>query len=65
LRNDNFSQLTDSCRRLFTKHCICFLPYRSEPRNSFSNDPAEGEEEEILGSDDDEQEDPRDYCRGD
>ncbi|XP_069692909.1 SRSF protein kinase 3-like isoform X2 [Periplaneta americana] len=37
---------------------------RSEPRNSFSNEPPEGEEEEILGSDDDEQEDPRDYCRG-
>ncbi|PNF36153.1 SRSF protein kinase 3, partial [Cryptotermes secundus] len=36
----------------------------SEPRNTFSNYPAEGEEEEILGSDDDEQEDPRDYCRG-
>jgi hypothetical protein len=44
------------------------LPYRSEPRNIFSNYPAveeEEEEEEILGSDDDEQEDPRDYCRGD
>lgn len=48
-----------------TKYLICLFPYRSEPRNSFSNDPAEGEEEEILGSDDDEQEDPRDYCRGD
>lgn len=41
------------------------MSYRSEPRNSFSNDPAEGEEEEVFGSDDDEQEDPRDYCRGD
>jgi hypothetical protein len=42
-----------------------FVCYRSEPCNTLSNDPAEGEEEEILGSDDDEQEDPRDYCRGD
>lgn len=52
-------------RRICTKHHVCLLPYRSEPRNTFSNDPTEGEEEEILGSDDDEQEDPRDYCRGD
>ncbi|XP_063219113.1 SRSF protein kinase 3-like isoform X2 [Bacillus rossius redtenbacheri] len=36
---------------------------RSEPRNSLSNDAVE-EEDEILGSDDEEQEDPRDYCRG-
>jgi hypothetical protein len=61
----NLFQLILICRRICTKHHVCLLPYRSEPRNTFSNDPAEGEEEEILGSDDDEQEDPRDYCRGD
>ncbi|XP_066997426.2 SRSF protein kinase 3 isoform X2 [Anabrus simplex] len=37
----------------------------SEPRSSFSTGSVEVEEDEILGSDDDdEQEDPRDYCRG-
>ncbi|XP_071445110.1 SRSF protein kinase 1-like isoform X2 [Hetaerina americana] len=38
---------------------------RSEPRNSFSNEKVGDEEdEEILGSDDDEQESPKDYCKG-
>ncbi|GLH07529.1 SRSF protein kinase 1 [Gryllus bimaculatus] len=37
---------------------------RSEPRQTFSSGIAVDEEDEILGSDDDEQEDPRDYCRG-
>ncbi|PSN51739.1 hypothetical protein C0J52_13455 [Blattella germanica] len=37
-------------------------PKKSEPRKSFCSDPPEGEE--ILGSDEDEQEDSRDYCRG-
>ncbi|KAK7793906.1 hypothetical protein R5R35_003583 [Gryllus longicercus] len=36
----------------------------SEPRQTFSSGIAVDEEDEILGSDDDEQEDPRDYCRG-
>jgi hypothetical protein len=51
---------------MYTKQHISSLPYRSEPRNIFSTNPveAEEEEEEILESDEDEQEDPRDYCRG-
>nr|CAD7574634.1 unnamed protein product [Timema californicum] len=38
----------------------------SEPRNSLANETLEGEEDEMLCSDEDEddQEDSRDYCRG-
>nr|CAD7442188.1 unnamed protein product [Timema bartmani] len=44
----------------------CLLVPISEPRNSLANETLEGEEDEMLCSDEDEddQEDSRDYCRG-
>nr|CAD7398573.1 unnamed protein product [Timema cristinae] len=43
----------------------CWLR-QSEPRNALANETLEGEEDEMLCSDEDEddQEDSRDYCRG-
>lgn len=40
--------------------------YREEPESETFNDgvPSEEEGEEILGSDEDEQEDAKDYCKG-
>ena len=47
---------------------ICvFLPCRSDTSQQSNKRPEsiyEDEDEEILGSDDDEQEDPRDYGKG-
>jgi hypothetical protein len=37
---------------------------RSDPRTSSCTSEGTEDEEEILGSDDDEQEDSRDYCKG-
>lgn len=37
---------------------------RSDPRTSSSTSEETDEEEQILGSDEDEQEDPKDYCKG-
>lgn len=49
----------------------CLLPIRPEPhgrgggsQSGQADSPLPEQEEEILGSDDDEQEDPNDYCKG-
>ncbi|XP_046682935.1 SRSF protein kinase 1-like isoform X2 [Homalodisca vitripennis] len=44
---------------------VLFTNSVSEPRDFQTNDPVEAQEEELLNSEDDEeQEDPREYCRG-
>ncbi|MEQ2200685.1 hypothetical protein XENOCAPTIV_001637, partial [Xenoophorus captivus] len=50
---------------------VCCRPIRPEPhgrggasQHGQADSPLPEQDEEILGSDDDEQEDPNDYCRG-
>lgn len=44
---------------------VIYFFFRSEPRDTGTNDPVEAQEQELVYSEDeDEQEDSGDYCRG-
>lgn len=49
---------------MFIFKLIGVLHLRSDPRTSSNTSEGTDEGEEILGSDDDEQEDPKDYIKG-